>query len=73
MNSAMMLEKLHADNRVELHAGHLPRRLLRRLYQRLGLRILFLVFDFLAGLPEEEVWADRSAEHGDDGGQIVAR
>ena len=73
MNSAMTFEMPHADERVELDARKLARRLLRRLDQRFRLRVVLLLFDFLRGLPEEKIGADRRAEHGDHDGQIGAR
>ena len=66
------VRKAHADERVELDARELARRLLRRFDQRLRVRVFLLVLDLFGRLPEEQIGADRRAEHGDHDGQIIA-
>ena len=73
MNSAIRLEKPMPTSVSSRMRAICARRLLRRLVQRLGLRLFLLVLDFFVGLPEEEIGADRGAEHRDDDGEIVAR
>jgi hypothetical protein len=63
----------HANQRVEVDAVELGSRLLRRAQQRLLSWFGANLFDFLRGLPEEQVRADCGAEHGDDRCQIVTR
>ena len=63
----------HADDRVQPDARELPRRLGGRFEKRLGRRVLPLVLDLLRGLPEEQVGADRRAEHGHEHGEIAPR
>ena len=71
MNSAMMFEA-PMPTRVSSRMRAIWRgACVGRLDQRLGLGIFFLVLHLLAGLPEEQVGADRGAEHGDDHGQIA--
>jgi hypothetical protein len=51
-------------------AGEFAARLFRRPGQRASAGTFLRVLDLLLGLPEEQVWADRGAHHGDDRHQI---
>jgi hypothetical protein len=61
------------NQRVELYARQLTGRLQRRLDQGLRFRILLLIFDFFGRLPEEQIRADRGAEHRHNDRKIVPR
>src|SRR3954469_12897808 len=69
--SAIRLGDAHAGQRVELDAveGRLP--LLGRALQDFSARDRAYVLSFLAGLPEEQVGADRRPEYCDDGCEDV--
>lgn len=60
----------HADPGVEVDSLQLRGGLMRRPPQRLLVRFRAQFLDFLRRLPEEQVGADRRAEHGDDRGQV---
>jgi hypothetical protein len=62
----------HAEIGIDLYAPDLGHRLLVRLLQRLGPRLLFCFLHLLFCLPEEEIGADGRAQHGDDGDNAIA-
>jgi hypothetical protein len=63
----------HADDRIQLYARQLSRRLPRRFEKSVGRRILPLIFYFRRRLPEEKVRADGRSKHGDHHSQVAPR